>query len=61
MPKVSELNGAVVNAGGAVPCGSPRVHIPTTGSAFDSLGALASSSAVTATDSVRLAWAVIKK
>ena len=61
MPKVAELNGAGVKAGGAVPCGSPRVQMPTTGSVFDSLGALVSSRAVTATDRVRLACAAIRK
>ena len=61
MPNVSELNGTAVNAGGAVPGGSPRVHMPTTGAAFDSLGAPVSSSEVTATDRVRFACAVMVK
>src|SRR5258708_24386713 len=61
IPNVAELNGAVVKAGGGVPGGSPWVQMPTTGSAFDSLGALLSSNAVTATDKVRFACAAIRK
>src|SRR5271154_4454334 len=61
MPNVSELNGTVVREGGGVPCGSPSVQMPTTGAAFDSLAKPVSSSAVTATDRVRLACAVMRK
>ena len=51
------LNGDGVNAGGAVPDGSDAVHMPMTGCAFTSLASPDSSSAVTATDNVRLACA----
>ena len=50
-----------MKAGGAVPGGSDAAHMPITGWAFSSLATPVSSSAVTATDSVRLACAARRK
>ena len=59
IPNVAALNGTDVKTGGGVPCASPKVHIPITGSVFDSLEAPVSSNAVTATERVRFACAAI--
>src|SRR5258708_9424991 len=48
-PKLAELNGEVVSAGGGVPWASPNAHIPMTGAALLSLAVPLASNAITAT------------
>src|SRR5258708_8146161 len=54
-PETTVLKGDDVSAGAAGPCGSVALHMRTTGCAFRSLSWPDSSSAFTATESVRLA------